>query len=273
MLALKDFEESRLGKAVSFSEFLANPDLDVIYANEKTTHGAGTKDKTVGGDFFGKSYFAFIFDKATKQYCVLSYATNSTSESAYGITFESWWNQCMAVKTVYDIINLNHKYLKYNKLHNSRFFAQQTSLLLPLMRFKSIKRSIKYLYSILNKNKKLISYKNRISDAKPENRVDSIETVFYENYVGAIPVKWSDGKISNTYGAASATIGDNKVLLFHDNKNIGINDRNILIVVNELHFSRPIIRLKNKFMNFFNRKVNSASTKIDEQAIVKALEK
>lgn len=266
---LKNFEESRIGTVVSFSEFLTNPNLDVIYATEKITH-------RIDGVGFGKSYFSFIYDKVTKQYCILSYAAKSSKESAYGISFESWWNHCIAVETVHDIIRLDQKLTRRNKLHNSRFCAQQTSIVLTLMRFQSIARSMKYLYSILNKNKKKISHgsENGMKFNKPTNYGGSVETVFYDRTVKNIPVKWIDKAEYrvNTYGVASTTFGDNKVVLFHDSKNIGIVDRNVILVVNELHFNRPIIRFKNKILKFFTRKVGGVSAQTVDNVTTEKLE-
>lgn len=132
---------------IPFDQFILRPNFDIIYKREY----GNANDINYSG--VRKLQLALLYDKITKQYKMVIHSSDNSYESAYGLQIDEWLDKCELVETTDNIISLRDENInKIDRIFVKKFIREMNSILL-IMRYKSISKSIRFLYDIFNSNK------------------------------------------------------------------------------------------------------------------------
>lgn len=226
---------------VSFTQFLASPEHDVIFFEELVT---------------GRRYhFAFFWNSYNQTYNILKYITKNTVESSYGIFRSEWWDACTVVRTVEDIDLLLMD-------ETTIFFIEHYNVIKSIMRYKSIRKSMKLLHKLITSpNARTLSFFDKVQDhsefrkslAKSNIEVmvppPSITATYYYTPASRL---WNNIKIP-MIEARQSVYGKPLSIHVYKSKNVAINDISGIFVFNALWHNSTWNNLKYTYLNFYRR--------------------
>lgn len=204
---------------ITFYSFITQPSVDVIHFEETVKSDAKT---------ISRLQFAFFYDNESKDYYCFNYTTKDIHEAVFGMDVEKFWKNSVKVVNVKNLITLMQRMVMVNK---HTFFYEQINFILYICKYKSIKKSMRYLYKLLSKDKTLF-------DPKPGTTRHTAHCPYEKKL--AIDQK------QDIYGKYY-----NPTLTFYMNsKNIGIGNINVIHRINSNYMNA---KLATKLRKSFNK--------------------